>query len=62
MSNAEQMQAAIMQVAIQAVTVPVRVMRKANPPAKPHTRRNTQEEHHKPRQARPMMNQPAFNW
>ena len=57
MANSEEMQAAIMQVAIKAATAMVRVMRKADPPAKPHSIRNTPEEC-----CRPMMSQPAFNW
>ena len=51
-----------MQVAIQADTVVVRVMREANPPTKPHTRRSIQEELCRPRQSSPMISQPAFIW
>ena len=62
MANSEEMQVAIMQVAIQAATAVVRVMREAEPTVKPHTRKSNSEEYHRPRQAGPMMSQPAFNW
>ena len=54
-SNSEDIQAAITQVATQAATTVVRAMREADPPAKPHTRKSITEEHHQPIQARPMM-------
>ena len=62
MANSEEIQAVIMQVAIQAATVAVRAVREANQPTKSHTRKSIQEEQQKPRQARPMMSQPACNW
>ena len=37
-------------------------MGEADMPAKPHTRRNIPEEHHRPRQVRPRLSQPEFNW
>ena len=39
MANSEDIQAVIMQAAIQAVMAVVRVMREADPPSEPHTRR-----------------------
>ena len=40
----------------------VRAMREADPPSELHTRRSIQEEHHRPRKARPVMSHPASNW
>ena len=37
-------------------------MRDADQPAKPHTRRSSPVEPYKPRQAGPMLSQPAFDW
>ena len=62
MVNSEELQAAITQVAIQEATMAVRAMKEAKLPTKPHTRRSNPEEHHRSRQAGPMMSQPAFNW
>ena len=56
------MQAAITQVEIQAATMAVRAIGEVDLPAKPHTIRCIQEEHCRPRQARPMMSQSVFNW
>ena len=56
------MQAAIMQVVIQAVMAVAKAMKEAEPPTKPHTRRSSPEEPHKPRQAGPMLSQPAFHF
>ena len=61
MANSEKMQAAITPVTTQAATMVVRAMWQADPPAKPHTRRGIPEEHHRSRQARPVISQPAFN-
>ena len=62
MTDSEVMQAAIMQVAVQAATVAVRVMREADQPAELHIRRSISEKHCRPRQARPIMSQPVFSW
>ena len=51
-----------MQVAIQVVTVVVRAMMEEDLSTKPHTRRSIPAEQHRPRQARPMLSQPVFNW
>ena len=42
MAKSDEMQAAITQVAIQAATMAVRLMRDADPPAEPYTRRTLQ--------------------
>ena len=51
MANSEDMQVVIMQMAIQAATAAVRVMRKTDQTCGPHTIRNSQEGPHRPRQA-----------
>ena len=61
MENSKDMQAAITQAAIQAATVMLRAKREAELSAEPHTRRSIPEEHHRLRQARPVMSQSAFN-
>ena len=55
MANSNEMQAAITKVAIQEDTVAVRAMREAYMPSKPPAGRNNPEEHHRPRQAGPML-------
>ena len=62
MANSEEMQEAIIQVAIQTATAVVIAMKRQTGKPKPHTRRSIPEEHHRPRPARPMMSQPAFSW
>ena len=52
----------IMQIAIQAATAEVRVMREADMPAELQTSRSLPEEQHRPRQAVPMLSQSAFDW
>ena len=37
-------------------------MMEANLPAKPHTRRSSPEQPHRPRQAGPILSQQAFDW
>ena len=55
MTNSEDMQAVITQVAIQAVTMVVRAIGKADLPTEAHTRRSSSEKLHKARQAGPML-------
>ena len=50
-----------MQVAIQAASAVVRAMKETDLLPKPHTRRSSQKEPHRPRQAGPMMGQQAFD-
>ena len=52
--HSEEMQAAIMQVAIKAATMTIRAIWESEPPAKPHTRRGIPEEHCRLRQAGPI--------
>ena len=40
----------------------VRVMKEADMPSVPHIRRNSPEGSQRPRQAGPMLHQPAFVW
>ena len=49
MANSEYMQAVIREVAIQADMVAVKAIREAQLTTEPHTRRNSQEEPHKPK-------------
>ena len=49
MANTEDMQASIMQVAIQAATAAVRAEREADLPAEPHATKSCSEETHRPR-------------
>ena len=49
-------------VIMQAGIVVVRAMRQAGLAATSHTRRSIPEENHRPRQAGPMLSQPAFDW
>ena len=61
MAHSEEMQVMIMQAAFQAATAAVGAMRETDLSAKQHSRRSIPEEKHRPRKARPMLNQPAFN-
>ena len=51
-----------MQVAIQAATAVVKVIRETHLTTDPHIRRNSPEEPHRPKQVRPILSQLAFNW
>ena len=62
MANSVEMQTAIMQVAIQAVTNALRAMREEDLPAEPHTKTIIPQDHHRPRQDGPMLSEPVFNW
>ena len=62
MASSEDMQEAIIQVAVQAATAAVKVMREADPPAKAYTRKSIPEESHWLRQAGPMLSQLVFDW
>ena len=53
MANSEDIQAAITQMAIPAAMAPIRVIREANQPTEPHTRRSSPEELNRPRQVGP---------
>ena len=62
MANSDKVQVAITQMAIQAATVTVRAMRAAGTTNKWHTRSHNPEEPNRPRQAEPMLSQPAYDW
>ena len=61
MANSEDMQAVIMQLAIWAAVVVLRAIREADLLTQPHTRRSSPEEPQRPRQAEPILIQPAFD-
>ena len=62
MTKSEDMQAAIIEVTIQAATIVVRAVREVDQLAESHTRRSSQKEHHRPKQAGPMLSQPMPDW